>query len=143
MAKSHAEHPTVQAVPWASRAAGLLSALLGISFGTAMMVSLARLADGHDLPMTPLGFRAFAGGPFDELSPSAFKAMGWLLVATSVADVLAGAWLWRGDGRGRLALATSPISLMLSIGFALPFLLVGVPIRAALIAISWRGSQQR
>ena len=86
--------------------------------------------------MTPFGFRAFEGGPFDRLSPAAFRAMGWLLVGTCALDVLAGSWLWNGRRRGaRLALATSPASFGLSVGFALPFLLIGVPLRAALIAL--------
>ena len=118
----------------ATRAAGLLSALLGLAFGTAMVISLGRLTQGGDLPMTPFGFRAFAGGPFDRLPADAFSALGGLLVGTSVLDVVAGAWLWSGQQRGaRLALATSPVSLALSIGFALPFLLIGVPLRAGLI----------
>jgi len=118
------------------RLAGALSASLGIAFGTAMVISLNRLARGHDLPMTPFGFRAFAGGPFDELPAPAFKAMGCALLATCAVDVVAGAWLWKGQRRGaRLALATSPVSFGLGIGFALPFLLVGVPLRAGLIAL--------
>jgi len=121
-------------VPSATRAAGVLSVLLGVAFGAAMLISLDRLASGRELPMTPFGFRAFAGGPFDRLPPAAFQSMGWLLVGTSVLDVLAGVWLWKGERRGaRLALASSPLSFALSLGFALPFLLVGVPLRAALI----------
>lgn len=112
----------------------MLSASLGLAFGTAMLISLARLAQGRELPMTPFGFRAFAGGPLDQLPTNAFKAMGWLLVVTCFLDLLAGGWLWQGQRRGgQLALATSPVSLALSIGFALPFLLIGVPVRAALI----------
>ena len=118
----------------------MLSATLGIAFGAAMIISLDRLAKGRELPMTPFGFRAFAGGPFDDLQPKAFRTMGWLLVTTCLLDVLAGAWLWHGDRRGgRLAVATSPVSLVLSTGFALPFLLIGVPARAALIALGRKG----
>jgi hypothetical protein len=110
-----------------------------MAFGTAMLISLARLAQARELPMTPFGFRAFEGGPFDKLPAPAFKVMGWLLVGTCVLDVLAGVWLWSGQRRGsRLALATSPLSLGLSVGFALPFLLLGVPLRAALIAVGRR-----
>jgi|RhiMethySRZTD1v2_1073278.scaffolds.fasta_scaffold281792_3 hypothetical protein len=133
------DNASAPAVPVALRVAGVLSCSLGLAFGTAMIVSLDRLAKGRELPMTPFGFRAFAGGPFDELRPDTFKAMGWLLVATSVLDVAAGTWLWNGQRRGgRLALATSPVSLALSFGFALPFLMVGVPLRAALIAVGRR-----
>jgi hypothetical protein len=49
-------------------------------------------------------------------------------------DVLAGVWLWKGRARGaRLGLATDVPALVLGVGFALPFLLAGVPIRAALV----------
>ena len=123
-----------------TRAAGVLSVLLGVGFGTTMIISLDRLAHGAELPMTPFGFRAFEGGPFDALPPAAFKAMGWSLVATCVLDVVAGLWLWNGQRRGaRLALATSPMGFGLSIGFALPFLLVGVPLRALLIILGRNG----
>jgi hypothetical protein len=122
----------------------MLSALLGLGFGVAMVISLGRLAGGQELPMTPFGFRAFAGGPFDRLPAAVFKAMGVGLVATCVADILAGAWLWKGERHGeRLALATSPISFLLSLGFALPFLLVGVPVRAALIALGRKSARSR
>ena len=123
-------------MPNTTRAAGVLSALLGVGFGTTMIISLDRLAHGAGLPMTPFGFRAFEGGPFDALPPAAFKAMGWLLVATCALDVVAGLCLWKGERRGaRLALATSPVSFALSVAFALPFLLIGIPVRAALIAV--------
>ena len=138
-----ASDPRVErAVPVSLRCAGVLSASLGVGFGTVMLISLDRLARGRELPMTPFGFRAFAGGPFDELPPPVFQAMGWVLVATCALDVLAGGWLWKGQRRGaRLALATSPVGLGLSIGFALPFLLIGIPLRAALIVLGrkhWR-----
>lgn len=122
----------------------MLSALLGLGFGVAMVISLDRLARGQDLPMTPFGFRAFAGGPFDRLPAPVFKAMGLGLVATGVADILAGAWLWNGERHGeRLALATSPISFVLSFGFALPFMLLGVPLRGALIALGRKSARSR
>jgi hypothetical protein len=42
-------------------------------------------------------------------------------------------WLWQGRRRGlRLGLATSIPAVVLGAGFALPFVLVGVPIRVAL-----------
>jgi len=84
--------------------------------------------------MTPWGFRSLAGGPFEELSPEQFAALGWALVGLCAVDVVAGIWLWQGRRRGAaLALATSPVALALGAGYALPLLLAGVPIRAALV----------
>jgi hypothetical protein len=84
--------------------------------------------------MTPWGFRALAGGPFDELSPEQFAVLGWTLVGVCALDVVAGTWMLQGRRRGAvLGLATSPVALALSVGFALPFLLLGVPIRTALV----------
>jgi len=83
--------------------------------------------------MTPFGFRAFSGGPFDRLSRPAFTLLGWLLIIVSVLDVVVGGSLWNGRAGGaRLARLTDPIAFGLAIGFALPFLLIGVPVRAAL-----------
>lgn len=54
-------------------------------------------------------------------------------------DVVAGIWLWQGRRRGAwLGLATTPLALGLGAGFALPFLLVGAPIRALLVLAGWR-----
>jgi hypothetical protein len=54
-------------------------------------------------------------------------------------DVLAGIWVWQDKPRGaRLGLATTPLALALGIGFALPFLLLPAPIRAALVVAGWR-----
>jgi hypothetical protein len=65
--------------------------------------------------------------------------LGWVLVAVCALDVLAGIWLWQGKRRGaRLGLATTPLASSLGIGFALPFLLLLAPIRAALVVAGWR-----
>jgi hypothetical protein len=89
--------------------------------------------------MSPFGFRAFACGPFEGLTRPAFVALGGALAATCAADILAGAWLARGQRRGaRLALATTPLSLVFSVGFALPLLLIGIPLRAALVGLARR-----
>ena len=129
-----------RAVPASLRAAGWLSIALGLAFGGAMAISLEHLARRDELPMTPFGFRAFGGGPFDALPRGGFVAAGWVLIAAAAADVVAGHWLVAGGRRGgRLALVTTPIDIVLGVGFALPFLLVGLPIRALLIARGRRG----
>ena len=117
----------------AVRAAALMYLVLGVGFGVATVVTLAYFARDGELPMTPWGFRSLSG-PFEQLGPGPFTALGWALVGVCVTDVVAGIWLWQGRRRGAwLGLATTPIALGLGVGFALPFLLAGVPIRAALV----------
>jgi hypothetical protein len=109
-----------------------------VGFGIAMPITLAHLARTGELPMSPFGFRSFSG-PFESLGRDAFTGLGWALVAVCALDVLAGIWLWQGKRRGaRLGLATTPLALALGIGFALPFLLLLAPIRAALVVAGWR-----
>jgi hypothetical protein len=116
------------------RSAGATYVLVGVGFGVGTAVTLYLYARDGYLPMTPWGFRSLAGGPFDQLTTEQFTALGWVLVGVCAADVLAGTWLWQGRRRGAiLALATSPVALALGVGFALPFLLAGVPIGAALV----------
>lgn len=126
-------------MPGALAGAGWLSILLGLGFGIGTVVTLQHLARHDELPMTPFGFRSLAGGPFEALPRAAFVALGGALIVTCAADVLAGRWLLRGRRRGAgLALATTPVGLALGIGFALPFLLIGLPIRAGLIVLGRR-----
>ena len=116
------------------RAAGALYVLLGAGFGVGTAVTLVYLERHGELPMTPFGFRSLAGGFFEGLGAQRFTYLGWVLVGVSALDIIAGAWLWQGRRRGAwLGLATAPVALVLAAGFALPFLLVGVPIRAALV----------
>ena len=122
------------------RIAALAYAALGLGFGIGGAVTMIYHAREGELPMTPFGFRSMAGGPFEQLDPRLLQALGWTLVGVCALDVLAGVWLWQGRTWGaRLGLATDAPALVLGVGFALPFLLVGVPIRAAL-AIAGRRS---
>jgi len=115
-----------------------LSFIADAGFGIAMPISLAHLARTGELPMSPFGFRSFSG-PFEQLGREAFTALGWALVAVCALDMLAGVWLWHGKRRGaRLGLATTPFAVALGVGFALPFLLLLVPIRAGLVLADWR-----
>jgi hypothetical protein len=117
----------------AVRLAAILYVLLGIGFGVGTVVTLTHFARHGELPMTPWGFRSLSG-PFEQLGRERFAALGWTLVAVCAVDTVAGVWLWQGRKRGaRLGLAMSPVAFALGAGFALPFLLVGVPIRAALV----------
>jgi hypothetical protein len=106
---------------------------LGVGFGVGAVVTLSHLRQTGELPMTPWGFRSMSG-PFEGLGPDRFAALGWTLVGVCALDAVAGVWLWQGRRRGlRLGLATTAPALALGTGFALPFLLVGVPIRVALL----------
>jgi hypothetical protein len=118
----------------AIRAAAAMYVVLGLGFGIGTAITLDHYARAGELPMTPFGFRSLAGGPFESLPPEQFAALGWALVGVGALDVVAGIWLWQGRRRGAaLGLATTPVALGLGAGFALPFLLIGVPIRAALV----------
>ncbi len=115
------------------RSAAVLHVALGLGFGIGAIVTMRHFGEHGELPMTPWGFRSMAG-PFDSLPAGPFSALGWGLVATCAVDVLAGSWLWQGRRRGAsLGLVTNLVGLVLGVGFALPFLLVGIPIRAALV----------
>jgi hypothetical protein len=119
--------------PSATVRVAAVSFMLDAGFGVAMPLTLAHLARRRELPMTPWGFRAF-DGPFTQLGPERFGALGASLVAVCALNVVAGAWLWQGRRRGAmLGLALTPATLGLAAGFALPFLLVPVPLRAALV----------
>ena len=114
-------------------AAGLF-VLSGAGIGCTTPFILWHIARTGEGPMTPFGFRLLTGGPFDRLGREGFMAAGVLLTAVSILDVVAGIWLWRGQRRGaRLGLVTSPLAFGLGIGFAVPFLLIVPPLRAALV----------
>ena len=91
------------------------------------------------LPMT-FGFRSLAGGAFERLAPEAFVAFGVVLVVCSLVSALVGVLLWRGRALGAyLGLAIDPFIFAMGWGFALPLLLIGVPLRAVLtVAALWR-----
>jgi hypothetical protein len=118
----------------AIRAAAVLYGALGIGFGVGAAITLDHLRREHELLMTPFGFRSLAGGPFEQLTAEQFTVLGWALVGVCALDVRSAALLWRGRRDGAvLAIATTPAALILAAGFALPFLLVDVPIRVALV----------
>lgn len=125
--------------PRTAKWAAIAYVLPAVAFGGATPFVLRHLARHGELPMTPFGFRALSG-PFERLGQQRFTALGWALVGACAADAVAGAWLWQGRWRGaRLGVATTPVTLALGLGFALPFLLAALPIRLALIAASRRG----
>lgn len=116
----------------AVRTGAALHVFLGVAFGASIPFVLAHLARHGELPMSPFGWR-YMSGPFEQLGPERFTALGWALVGVSALDVVAGIWLWQGRRRGLgLGLATTVPAFMLGAGFELPLLLVGVPLRAVL-----------
>jgi len=124
--------------PGTIRAAAVVFVFLGLAFGLSVPFVLAHLDRTGELPMT-FGFRSMAG-PFVQLGPEAFKALAWSFVAVCAADVVAGIGLWRGRRWGvRLGLVTSPLTFALGLGFELPLVLIGVPIRVALVLAGRRG----
>lgn len=126
----------------ALRLAAALHVLLGLAFGVGSPPVLVYYARNGELPMSPFGWRYMAG-PVEQLGPLPFIALGWILVAVCVLDVVAGRWLWQGRRRAlQLAVATNACALALGLGFGLPLLIVGVPLRAVLAWAS-RGGLDR
>jgi hypothetical protein len=120
------------------RLAALIYFVLGLGFAAGTVWTLWHLDRTGELPMTPWGFRSL-DGPVVQLGPERFKLLCWALIATTSLDAVAGAWLWQGRQRGaRLGMATSPFTFLLAAGFALPFLLVGVPARLILTVLGRR-----
>ena len=124
--------------PRSARASAVLFGALGVGFGVGTVVTLALLARNGELPMTPWGFRSLEG-PFSQMGDTETLVLGGGLIAVCAADTITGAGLWRGRRwAGLLGLATTPIALVFAGGFALPFLLIGIPLRLALVAAAWR-----
>jgi hypothetical protein len=124
------------------RAASLLHAVPGIGLAISVPLILAHDAVRGELPMTPFGWRLM-GGPFEKIGTERLTPLGWslalALVGTAILDIVTGIWLRQGRRRGgRLALATTPISVALGVAFVVPFLLVVPPLRAILVAAKWR-----
>jgi hypothetical protein len=122
----------------AIRGAGAVLLVSAVGFGVGAVWSLAYLGRHGELPMTPFGFRAFSG-PFETLGTVGFTALGWVFVGVCALESLAGVWLWQGRRRGAtVGLATTPLALLLGMGFALPFYLVSIPIWLGLLAMGRR-----
>jgi hypothetical protein len=112
--------------------------VIGLSFGVSTPFVLAHLGRTGALPYM-FGFRALAG-PFESLGQPTFTALGWLLVAASWLNVAVGLLLWRGRREGAwLAVGSTPVTLALAIGFALPLVVIGLPVGALLLVLGRGG----
>ena len=124
------------------RATAVIYAVPGVGWAVSTVLVLLNLHRRGELPMTPFGFRILES-PYPRIGTERLTPLGWalawLLVAVSALDALVGRWLWQGHRRGAvLALALAPMSFALGRLFALPFLIVAVPVRAVLVLLSWR-----
>ena len=125
-------------VATATRAAGTVYVATGIGFGVGAVISLVYLARNGELPMTPFGFRSLSG-PFEGLGTAWFSVIGWVFVGVCAVEALAGWKLWRGrPGGATIGLLTTPLAVVLGLGFALPFYLASIPIRLGLLALGRR-----
>jgi uncharacterized membrane protein (DUF2068 family) len=125
-------------VPLLAKLASVQFAALGVGFGAATVVVLGSLARDGILPMTPWGFRAL-DGPLARIGTTQTFVYGGALAASELTGLVAGLGLWRGRRwAGRLGLAVTPVSLALGVGFELPFLLIGVPLRVLTLLAAWR-----
>ncbi len=77
----------------AIRTAAIMYVALGVGFGIGAAIALDHQRREGELPMTPWGFRALAGGPFDDLTPEHFTVLGSALVGVCALNVVAGMWL--------------------------------------------------
>ena len=126
----------------ATRAAGAVYVATGIGFGVGSVVSLVHLARHGELPMTPFGFRALSG-PFEGLGNTWLSVLGWLFVALCAVETVAGWRMWMGRrGGAALGLVTTPLAVVLGLGFDLPFYLASIPLRIALLALGRRDRRQ-
>jgi hypothetical protein len=116
----------------AARAAGGSQVVLGTGFGIGALVTLRHMRDHDELPLTPFGFRAFAG-PFERVGRRAFTMLLGAFAALCAVDIVTGVLLWQRRRIGyAVGMVTSVPSLALAAGFALPVMLIGIPLRVAL-----------
>jgi hypothetical protein len=124
--------------PWFAKAVGMSAILTAIGFGGSMPVALVHRLRHGELPMTPWGFRAFAG-PFDRLPMDHWVLVGAAFVVVSGAQLVAGVWLAQGRRRGAaLDVALAPLATVLGVGYALPLWLAPIPVRLVAALLAWR-----
>jgi hypothetical protein len=122
----------------ATRAAGGVYVATGIGFGLGAVFTLVHLARHGELPLTPFGFRAMSG-PFEGLGSAWVSVLGWLFVGVCAVETLAGWKLWTGRRNGAtIGLLTTPLAVVLGLGFDLPFYLASIPLRLGLLALGRR-----
>ncbi len=120
------------------RAAGFVSAFLGVGFGLPCVFGIRYFAQTGQV-WTFMGFPTYGDGPFETIGLATTTALlvGFLLVC--IAEVALAVMLWT-DARHAAALsyALLPFEFGFWIGFALPFgPLLGI-VRTALVFLAYR-----
>jgi hypothetical protein len=121
--------------------ASLLFVVFGLGMALADPPLLAYLAYYRTAPVLPL-----IGDVLDGSTPigmlgglDAVLALGVVLVATAILEVVAGWWLWKSLRRGgKLGIALVPLNLFFAVGFGIPILYVLAPLRTILLASGWK-----
>ena len=122
---------------WAMRAAAIVLWLNGLGFGLFALFPLWSLSTGGGIPIV-MGFPTYGGGPFEQHGVPTSIPLVLLFLAVCVAEVVAGALLWRGRRAGGvLGLVLVLPGAVFWWGFALPVGPVLAVARVALIAWAW------
>ncbi len=134
----------VNVAPERSRSIAVAS-LLFLVFGLGMAIAdpplLAYIARYRSAPVLPL-----IGDVLDGSTPigmlgglDAVLALGIVLVAMAILEVVAGLWLWKSLKKGgKLGIALVPLNLFFAVGFGIPILYVLAPLRTVLLASGWK-----
>jgi len=123
------------------RIAAVIFILNGLGFGLSALPVIRYVLRYQDLPTVLFGIRSFSG-PFERFGWPTFTLLLGIFAALSLLEVLAGIWLWQGLTRGAvLGLVLSGVNMIFWIGFALPFAIIGGPIRVILTVLGWRSLQ--
>ncbi len=122
-------------------AASVLFLLFGFGMALADPPLLAYIAYYRTAPVLPLIGDVLDGRTLIGMlgGLNAVIAMGFVLVAVAIVEVVAGFWLWKSLKRGgKLGIALVPLNLFFAVGFAIPILYVLAPLRTILLASGWK-----
>lgn len=122
----------------ALRIAAVLFWVTGLGISLFTLPVLRYLARRGELPRV-FGMPAFdPTSPLGRFPPDRIAPLLLALVSVGLLETAAGAWVWLGDLRGAiLGLALLPASLILWVGFYLPFPPLIALARTLLVLASW------